>query len=208
MEVRKIDHSRKYSYSEFMEWEDNEFWELINGAPIYMGAPTRNHQDISRRFLRQLYEFFEEDDACQVYHAPFAVRFTEDLVKIDTSTNDDASVPSEQDSPNPTVVHPDIFVVCGEKHAGDHYVETPPKFIIEILSRSTSGYDLFDKRALYERHGVQIYCIADPAAKCVMISQLKDDGLYNKPELYHYDQQLPISVFDGLALDLSKVFSR
>lgn len=50
-------------------------------------------------------------------------------------------------------VYPDLVVVCGKPVFDDSYGDTitNPKLIVEVLSRSTAGYDYGDKFLLYQR---------------------------------------------------------
>ena len=47
--VKKLNQreSRRYTYADYCEWDDDERWELIDGIPYAMAAPTRIHQGIS-----------------------------------------------------------------------------------------------------------------------------------------------------------------
>lgn len=82
-----------------------------------------------------------------------------------------AATPGVQLGDNATVrldrdneVQPDVLLRLDEKHNGrsrissDDYVEGPPELIVEIAASSAS-YDLYDKRKVYRRNGVQEYAI-------------------------------------------------
>ncbi len=38
----------KYTYKDYMTWDDSEYWELIDGIAYQMAPPSTRHQDISR----------------------------------------------------------------------------------------------------------------------------------------------------------------
>lgn len=65
-----------YSYADYMTWQMEEVVELIKGKIFKKAAaaPKRIHQRVSAKLLTRLYQFLE-GKTCQVYDAPFDVRF-------------------------------------------------------------------------------------------------------------------------------------
>ncbi len=132
----KIDE--KYSYADYLCWDDQERWELINGDVWDMSpAPSRLHQEISIRLSSLLYQYFKEKD-CSVYAAPFDVRLPEQDKAEDHAVT--------------TVVQPDISVICDRKKLDERGCVGAPDLVIEILSPATAAKDLKVKRVL---HGVR-----------------------------------------------------
>ena len=120
--------------------------QLINGEFIMSPSPVRKHQKIVGKLHLQLGELVERKRLGEVYIAPFDVH---------VSRND--------------VYQPDVFFV-----ANDHLdsieedgVHGPPDLVIEVLSRSTDGFDLLLKKDGYEKFGVNEYWIVDPMEKTV-----------------------------------------
>src|ERR1035437_4118940 len=90
-------HNETFTYRDYLSWDDDERWELIDGHPFCMTpAPSRRHQELSGELYRQLSNYLL-DKTCRVYAAPFDVRLAEMGVADDKVT---------------TVVQPDIVVVC------------------------------------------------------------------------------------------------
>ena len=154
-------------------------------------APARVHQDISMRFSVLLHDFFK-DRGCSVYAAPFDVRFP------DSDNAEDEAID--------TVVQPDISVICDPEKLDNRGCVGAPDLIIEILSPSTAGKDLKDKRALYEQHGVKEYWLAHPTDQVVMTYRLGEDDQYSKATVYARKDQLKSTFFDGLAITLTDIF--
>ena len=78
----------KYTYADYLSWDDQGRWELINGEVWDMSlAPSRIHQEISIRISSLLYDFFSKKD-CAVYAAPFDVRLPEEG-KVEAFDRDD-----------------------------------------------------------------------------------------------------------------------
>ena len=131
----------RYTYSDYLKWDDGERWELIDGAAYAMSpAPSWRHQGISIELSRQLGNYLE-GNPCRVYVAPFDVRLF-----------------PEPDMSDKTVLQPDILVVCDKEKLSDGKAcRGAPDFIIEVMSGSSEGRDLIDKKKKYEAAGVKEY---------------------------------------------------
>ena len=92
MKVRQFDSGKRYTYADYLTWDNDTRWELIGGVPHMMAGAGRSHQRVSMNFSVLLGSFLKSK-TCEVYTAPFDVRLNFD-------TKDD------------TVVQPDIMVVC------------------------------------------------------------------------------------------------
>lgn len=183
----------KYTYGDYVGWDDGERWELIHGVAFNMTpAPTRRHQEISVELSRQLSNYLEEK-SCKSYHAPFDVRLPEENQ-------------AEEDICN--VVQPDIVVVCDEKKLDDKGCLGAPDLVIEILSPSTAQKDIEDKFSLYESHGVREYWVIHPAEATVLVFQLEESGRYGVPGRYAGDDKVPVGILPGLEIGLQSVFPR
>ena len=158
----------RYTYADYLTWDENERIELLNGAPVMMASPSRVHQEISMEISRQLANFLE-GKKCRVYAAPFAVRLFE----------------KEKDAPEDvdTVVEPDISVVCDTNKLDEHGCKGAPDLIVEILSPSTARHDRLVKLGEYQRAGVREYWIVSPDERTVQTYLLKD-GLFYPYEVY------------------------
>ena len=87
----------RFTYGDYLKWDDGERWELIDGVAYNMTpAPSRFHQQISMELLLQIGTFLR-NTSCHLYAAPFDVRLPEG---------------NEAEEDVRTVVQPDITVVC------------------------------------------------------------------------------------------------
>ena len=188
MALPKEEH---YSYADYLEWDENERIELIDGAPVMMAPPSRRHQEISGELYRQLANFLE-GKKCRVYPAPFGVRLFEQA----------------GDSPEvvDTVVEPDITVVCDPSKLDDTGCKGAPDLVMEILSPSTQRHDKLTKFNLYQRSGVREYWIVDPASKSVQVFVL-EDGHYAAADFGMAGDTLKVNVLEGCAIDLTPVLA-
>ena len=177
--------TQRYTYADYCTWDDSERWELIDGIPYLMAAPSRPHQGISRNFILQIAGFLR-GKTCKVYHAPFDVR-----LNSDTFDN--------------TVVQPDIAVFCDNSKLDEKGAVGAPDIAIEILSPTSASHDMIKKYMLYMNVGVREYWIADPATETVVVHIL-EDGRY-KGRVYEKTETVPVTVLEGCNIDLTEVFS-
>lgn len=181
---------RKYSFSDYLSWDESDRVELLDGELIMMAPPARIHQEISVELTRQLANFLE-GKRCRVYHAPFAVR----LFEQDGDTPEDVK----------TVVEPDISVVCDPGKLDGRGCKGAPDMVMEILSPSTQRHDRLVKLDLYQRAGVREYWIVDPDSRTVQVFLL-EHGSVLPHEVYERDAVAKVNVLDGCFIELAKVF--
>jgi Uma2 family endonuclease len=181
-----------YTYADYLTWDDNERWEIINGVAYNMSpAPITRHQLISSEIVKQIGVFLDKyNKPCLVFHAPFDVRFPQDA----------------QDDEIIDVVQPDVSVICDVSKLDEKGCHGAPNFIIEILSPSTSKKDLVDKRILYENNGVQEYWLIDPTHNIATVYRLEASGKYGRPLIHANKGKLEVQCLTGLTIDLDLVF--
>ena len=184
--LRKPVHQekRRYTYADYCTWDERERWELIDGVPYAMATPLVRHQDVSGSINYQLRHFLQ-NKSCKIFYAPTSVR-----LNADTRDN--------------TVVEPDILVVCDKSKIDRKGIVGAPDMIVEILSPSTASYDMITKFMLYLNAGVREYWIVDPETGSVVVNVLQD-GTYNA-RAYDKTAVVPVSVLDGLSINLAEVF--
>ena len=187
--VRK--EEERFTYGDYLNWPDEERWELIDGVAYNMSpAPLRRHQKIVGELYRQISTYLL-DKSYQVYVDPFDVRLPE---------------ADEADEEIESVVQPDIVVVCDINKLDDRGCKGSPDIVIEILSPHTAKKDFVTKYHLYERHKVKQYWIFDPETEGVVVFKLKDYK-YGKPEEYKKEDTIRVDIFPGLEIDLSTIFA-
>ncbi len=182
----------RYSYGDYLTWDDDQRWELIDGIPYSISpGPNRRHQEISMELSAQIHSYLR-GKPCKAYHAPFDVRLPED---------------DESDDETFTVVQPDLVVVCDQDKLDDKGCRGAPDLVVEILSLTTSGRDLKLKLDLYEQRGVREYWVIDPAGQTVMVFSLVGERRYGRPKVYTRDDTAPVGIFPDFDIDLCTVFA-
>lgn len=150
-----------FTYGDYVQWEGDERWELIDGeAHLMSPAPSRAHQQVLALLSQQVLNHFD-DKSCDVYFAPFDVRFPKG---------------DEADEEIDTVLQPDLVVICDPEKLDDAGARGAPDWIVEILSPATTSRDRVAKRAVYERHGVREYWVVDPVTRDVVVHELSGDA--------------------------------
>lgn len=179
--LRKDTH---YTFEDYMSWDDNQRWEIIDGVPYAMAPPSTTHQRVVSRLHGQIYNFLR-GKPCEAFVAPFGVR-------LNAEKND-------------TVVEPDIAVVCDKNKLDKNGCKGAPDLIIEILSPSTLRYDRIVKFNKYLAAGVREYWIIDPEEKFVGVNILAGEHYIHKP--YGEGEDVPVTIFPGCVIHMSEVFA-
>ncbi|MDL2319351.1 Uma2 family endonuclease [Eubacteriales bacterium OttesenSCG-928-A19] len=181
MQQRK---DERYTYADYITWDDGNRYELIDGEVYMMDAPKRVHQGISGAIFWRIAAYLE-GKPCEVYAAPFDVRLNAD---------------AEDD----TVVQPDISVICDPSKLDDRGCVGAPDMVVEILSPSSAEYDQGVKLNRYLEAGVRECWIVNPMHRFVQVNLLRDGEYHMRP--YGDADAVPVSVLDGCVIELAKVF--
>jgi Uma2 family endonuclease len=145
--------------------------ELVDGILVVTPAPAGPHQRIVTRLAALLVPFCPP--ALEVLVSPFDYR------------------PNEY-----TNLQPDVLVVDAPE-ADRERTAIPPKLVIEVLSHSTSSYDLGTKRLAYEHLGVPAYWLTDPTKPELIVLRLFEgryQEAYRGNQSYRADWPFPVTV--------------
>jgi Uma2 family endonuclease len=180
--ARKSD--KKFTYEDYLNWADNERWEIIDGSAYNMSpAPSIKHQKISRNFTGEIYRRKNNLKNCSFFEAPTDVVFDEF-----------------------NVVQPDIFIVCNKDTITEKNIQGVPDLIIEITSPSTEIKDKRDKLKLYEKFGVKEYIIVYPE-RDYLERYLLSNNKFLFPEIFNWDEIFKFKTFD-IEINLWEIFEK
>lgn len=182
----------KYTYADYVTWPEDERWEIIEGVPLMQSAPTWQHQSVLRELLRQISNYLLHKP-CQVFAAPF------DLCIPERDEGDEEI--------SNVIVQPDIVVLCDERKLRKTGYFGTPELIIEITSPSTARNDKLTKFNKYEKAGVKEYWIVEPEIKIVSVFTLQKNNRYGRPDVFSDEDQILVSIFPDLSIDLRSVFT-
>jgi Uma2 family endonuclease len=181
----------RYNYGDYQEWPDHERWELIDGIAYDMSpAPSRKHQKILGELHRQISTYLL-DKTCDVYMAPFDVRFPEH---------------DEKGEEIKTVLQPDISIICDSAKLDEKGCLGSPDLIIEIVSPATVQKDMREKLFSYEKFGVKEYWIIHPVDQILMVFKLLPNKKYGRPDIFSPLDQVKVGILPELSIDLTTVF--
>lgn len=156
-ELSQLDLTKSYTYADYLEWNIEERLELINGKVYMLHYPMRLHQKTLINLLKKFHRTLNND--CEMYFAPFDVRFP------------------DQNGNIKTVVQPDLCVICDQEKLDDRGCLGAPDLVVEILSPGNSKREMKYKFELYQENGVAEYWVVRPEEKNIQIFVL-ENGRY------------------------------
>lgn len=193
MEVKEPDmaYGGLYTYADYLTWDLKERVELLKGKIFKMSpAPNMMHQKISIRISSKIFNFLV-DNKCEIFSAPFDVRFPGK---------------SKKDEDITTVLQPDICVICEQSKLDDRGCNGAPDIVIEILSPVNNKKELKNKYEIYESSGVKEYWVVSPQDKTFLAYTLDSDGKYIPGRLLVEGHIYESIVLKGFVLNLEEIF--
>ena len=180
--MNAIKMEKYYSYADWLEIDDGNRYELVDGVLYMMASPATRHQAILMEVSRQIANFLV-GKPCKVFPALFDVRLVKNKDKV---------------------FIPDITVICDPKKIKPEGCEGAPDFIAEILSPGNRSHDTILKLNEYRDAGVKEYWIIDPDEKALTAYSLKQKDYIVSG--YTGKESAPVKVLPGLSIDLNLVF--
>ena len=185
--LSQLDLNGSYSYGDYLKWKFQERVEIIKGKIMAMSpAPNRLHQRISMKLTKAFLDVFDSHQ-CELYVAPFDVRFPDSNGKIKT------------------VVQPDLCVICDPNKLDEKGCIGAPDLIVEILSPGNSKREMKDKYELYQEQGVSEYWIVRPEEQHIQIYVLENGRYIGVQPVVEGDVVTSIK-FPALSFDTSGLY--
>ena len=180
---------RRYcSLAEYRALPEDFRAELVEGELVALSAPSPYHQLISGDIYDPLKAYLK-GKACRVIYAP-----------VDIYLN-------EQDEDRPTIVQPDLVVICDpSKLKADGY-HGAPDLVIEILSPSNRMREQAYKYELYQKYGVREYWVISPEEKALCVYLRNDKGQLAIQDFYGASDTVKVNILDDCQIDLAPIFS-
>jgi len=180
---------QRYCYGDYLLWQDDARWELIDGIAYAMApAPALSHQEIVLGIASQALNAVA-GSPCRVLIAPLDVRLPK---------------PGQDGQQCDTVVQPDVLAVCDPNKLSERGVLGAPDWVVEVLSPRSASHDNILKRRLYEQVGVREFWLVHPGDRLLFIYRLNDGG-YGKPEVLPLEGSTPVGVLHGVTIDWSPI---
>lgn len=180
-----------YSYADYLTWKIDDMMELIRGKAFKWAAsaPGMSHQKVSLRLASALFTFLK-GKPCQVFQAPFDVRFP---------------VKSKKSDEIDTVLQPDLCVVCDESKLDEAGCIGAPDLVVEILSPGNNRKELKLKYEVYEDSGVKEYWVIHPTEQTLLVYTLVK-GKYQPSGLFVAGDVVESTCIEGFKLNLEEIF--
>ncbi len=173
-----------WTYQQYLELDDEQRYEILDGELLVTPAPGTRHQDISRELGVRVAQFVSQRGLGKVYFAPTDVVLSEKQV-----------------------VQPDILFIRAERVpeiVGERAVHGAPDLVVEILFPTSLHRDRHRKHALYERFGILEFWIVDPANRAVEVFVLAEKG-YELASFAAEKGEATSRVLEGFAVEVSEI---
>ena len=172
----------KYTYQDYLTWDDEERWEIIEGVPCNMApAPALRHQLAAGNFHTLLKNKLA-GEKCIPFYSPADVILSGE-----------------------NVVQPDVFVVCDPKKITEKNIRGAPDLVFEVLSPSTERKDRWEKKRVYEKFGVREYILLDLDAMYAERFLLQEDGEFDQGEVFGKEGAIQLKSLDNLEIHIKEI---
>ena len=185
------DYGPEMSVEEFIKMislpeNKNKTFELIEGYPVRIaGNASSNHQRISGFIFSEIHRYLR-GKRCEVFQDLNVYLFNEDFGKCRN------------------VYQPDILVGCEKDKMTNRGYEGTPKFIVEVVSKSTARQDYFIKAIHYMAFGVEEYWIVDLMKKQILV-YINDSEEQADTHKYKFTDEVTIGIFGDLSIDFNEI---
>jgi len=181
-----IEGDGEWTVRDYMELEDEQRHELVDGELLMVPSPNIYHQRAITQLGAVVASHVNENDLGTCFHAPFDV------------------VLSDRD-----VVQPDLTFVRQGRLAGlydGHCITGAPDMVVEVLSAATQARDRDSKRRLYAQSGIPWLLFVEPDARVVEALHLNDEGKYVVDETATEDETFQFDLFPQLEINLAEIW--
>ncbi|HEV8712248.1 MAG TPA: Uma2 family endonuclease [Candidatus Binatia bacterium] len=168
-------------------WDENHY-ELINGSVVMTPPAGWPHGNTEARIVYALSGCARQYQLGEVFGSSTGYRL-----------------------PSGDTLEPDVsFISYARLQAGPppqrgKFLEIVPNLVVEILSTTTAVRDRTEKKAIYERNGVEEYWLVDTDRRSLIVFRLSAD-LYGLPLTFGPADVLTSAVLPQLSLLVSEVF--
>ena len=178
-----LPQENRSTIEDYYNMPDHIHAELIHGQYYNMAPPNRINQKISLKLSNIIDSYINAKKGnCEVYAAPFSVQL---------------------DDNEPTIVEPDISVICDTSKLNERGCIGAPDWIMEIVSPSSIKHDYITKLWLYANAGVREYWIVDPQTKEVHIYHLEHSDFIAKNYTFH--DVIKVGIYEDFSIDFASL---
>lgn len=186
----KVPGDRLISFMEYEEMrkDSDERLEYVDGVVYMSPSPSTRHQRISVKLSAKLFNLLD-GTGCEVLTAPY-----------------DIELAGGEKDEQPTVIIPDLSVICDQSGFTEQRYIGAPDLIIEIVSPSNQSYDLIFKTNLYQKNKVKEYWIVNPILDNIMVYTLDENDQYCLVE-NEKEGIVKSRIIEGFEVDVQAIFN-
>ncbi len=180
---------RKYTPEEYLKLERAAEYksEYFQGEIFAMAGAGRNHNGINENLSVQI-GYFLLNKKCRTYSRDLRVHIPD----------------------NGLYTYPDLLIVCGKQKYLDEQADTllNPRVIIEVLSKSTTGYDRGEKFQLYRSiPTLEEYVLIDSQRIAAEVFRKSAQGFWSlMSEAYDLESSIELASID-LKISLRDIYN-
>jgi len=127
--------------------DDGNRYETVHGELLVTPAPRLWHQEVAGRLFVSLHGYLQLHRFGHAFQSPADISWGPEVL-----------------------VQPDVFVADSQEVRSLEWSKVKTLLLaVEVLSPSTSRYDRFTKRRLYQEVGIPLYWIVDPDQKAIEV---------------------------------------
>lgn len=161
--------------------DDGNRYETVHGELLVTPAPRAWHQEVAARIFVELRAYVGKYGCGHAFQSPADISWAPDVL-----------------------VQPDLFVVDLDQARSLDWSQMKELLLtIEVLSPTTTRYDRYTKRRLYQEVGIPCYWIVDPDEKLVEV--WTPDSLFPTVERERATWKR-VGVEEQFVLDLKELF--
>ncbi len=181
---------KKCSPEEYLELERAAEYksEYYQGEIFAMAGAGRNHNGINENLSVRI-GYYLLNKKCRTYSRDLRIH-----------------IPA-----NGLYTYPDLVVVCGKQEYLDEQADTllNPKVIVEVLSKSTIGYDRGEKYQLYRSiPSLEEYVLIDSQRIAAEVNRKNEQGFWSlMSEAYDLEDSIELASI-GLKISLRDIYSQ
>lgn len=181
----------KSTYVDGLIWPEESSKEAGDGLFYLQASSTRQYQTILLELSRQFVNYLISQ-SFSIYNTSFDLR-----------------IPGtgETDADDIHIFRPDIVLICKKEARNRVGYYGPPSLVVEISSPMIGKWGRVLRLNKYEEVGIKEYWFIESEDKNICVFTLQAGRRYGKPEVYTAEDNVQVSIFPDLAIDLKPVFA-